>query len=83
MGTRSLAEHRGDALRQLEELGRASVPNAAVLMDIHHHTLRKYIDDGSVEAILIGQRPWISKEEIERFRGDGKRTSSQANAEAN
>jgi hypothetical protein len=71
---KSEAEHRGDALRQLQELGRVSVPNAAVLMEIHPYTLREYIQKGFVEAFWIGKRPWIMGDEIERYRTHGKRT---------
>jgi predicted site-specific integrase-resolvase len=75
---RSRAEHRGDALRQLEQEGRCTVPNAAVLMGIHHHTLRAYIEDGSVQGFLIGKRWWVTQEEMQRYKSEGKRTSNLA-----
>lgn len=74
---RSEAEHRGDAIAQLQSLGRCNVPNAAVLMDLHHHTLRRYIDQGFIEAFWIGKRPWLMAEEIERYNTMGKRIPGQ------
>lgn len=74
----SEAERRGAALAQLEKLGRCSVPNAALLMGIHHHTLRKYAETGEVEAFWVGTRPWFMKAEIERFHREGKRTLNPA-----
>ena len=76
--TRSVAEQRGDALSQLEELGRCNVPNACVLMNIHHHTLRAHITSGAVQAFWIGKRPWVTQEEIERFQNEGKRPVDSA-----
>lgn len=71
---RSEAEHRGDALRQLQALGRVSVPNAAVLLGIHPYTLREYIQRGYVDTFLIGKRHWVTKDELEHYRIHGKRT---------
>jgi hypothetical protein len=73
---KSEAEKRGDALRQLAQVGRCSVPNACVLMGINHHTLRKYISEGCVEVLYIGKRPWVMAYEIERFQREGKRTQN-------
>jgi excisionase family DNA binding protein len=70
----SEAEKRGNALRQLKELGRCSIPNACVLMQLHHHTLRKYVEEGAIKALMIGKRPWIEKDEIDRYQREGKRT---------
>jgi len=75
---RSEAEHRGDALRQLQALGRVSVPNAAVLMGIHPYTLREYIERGYIQTIPIGKRHWVTEEEIEHYRVHGKRTPESA-----
>lgn len=85
MTKRSTAEHRGDALNQLKEFGRCSIPNAAVLMGVHHHTLRNYVESGEVEAFWLGTRPWVTKDEIERYQREGKRTNPMAplNVEAN
>ena len=65
----SLPEQRGDALRQLKERGlqAATVPKAAVLMGIHPHTLRRYIEIGKVKTMLIGKRHWVPLEVIELY----------------
>jgi excisionase family DNA binding protein len=67
---KSEAERRGDALYQLEQLNRCTVPHACVLMQLHHHTLRKYIDQGIIEVLKIGERNWVSREEIDRWNRD-------------
>jgi hypothetical protein len=71
---KSDAEHRGDAQKQLDSLGRVSVPNAAVLLGMHPYTLRNYISLGYVETLVIGKRPWIMRDEIVRYLAHGKRS---------
>jgi excisionase family DNA binding protein len=81
---RSEAEHRGDALTQLNKLGRVTVPNAAVLLGLHAHTVRAYIRDGKIEAITLGSRPYIMRAEIFRYQAHGPRNplaSSESEAE--
>jgi len=68
---KSAAERRGDAFEQLQRLRRATVNNAAPLMGIHPHTLRKKIQGGEVRVLWIGTRPWVPVEEIERWRREG------------
>jgi hypothetical protein len=79
---KSDAERRGDALEQLQELGRANVPNAALLMGIHPHTLRKYIEEGVVAVILFGKRPWVTDVEIARFNREGNLPRGTVSVEA-
>jgi excisionase family DNA binding protein len=67
---KSDAERRGDALRQLAARGYATVPHAAVLMDLHHHTLRRYIEEGRIRVTWVGKRAWISAETIDRYNAD-------------
>jgi hypothetical protein len=69
---KSEPERRGDALKQLESLGRANVPNAALLMHMHPYTLRDYIAKGFVNVLMIGKRPWLTQEEIARYNQEGK-----------
>lgn len=79
---KSDAERRGDALEQLSQFGRANVPNAALLIGLHPHTLRKYIEDGDVAVIMIGARPWVTQQEIDRFNREGKLPRGTVSVEA-
>jgi hypothetical protein len=79
---RSEAERRGDALAQLKRLGRCSIPHACVLMNLHHHTLRHYVEEESVEAFWVGKRAWITQEEIDRYNREGKRTPNPTPSDA-
>lgn len=69
---RSKAEHKADALRALELLGRVTVPNAAAIMELHPYTVRDYIAKGWLAYVMIGKRPWITKEELARYQNEGK-----------
>jgi hypothetical protein len=70
---KSVAERRGEALRQLETLGRVSVPSAALILNLHEYTIREYIARGFLDAFMIGRRAWITAQEISRFQVHGKR----------
>jgi glutaredoxin len=71
----------GDALKQLETLGRASIPHAALLMHMHQYTLREYVDKGFVSVLVIGRRNWVTREEIDRYNQEGKRSPESPDTE--
>lgn len=66
MSKKSTAEQRGDAVRQLDKLGRVTVPNAAAILNKHPYTLREWINNGKIQTLPIGSRHWITVEEIHR-----------------
>jgi hypothetical protein len=69
---KSKAEKKGDALNQLTILGRVSAPNFALLVDRHYYTIRDYMSQGRFCAsLIIGERPWFTAEDIERFKEEG------------
>ena len=74
--TRSKAEKKGDALLKLQLDGRVGVPDAAAIFGIHPYTLRDYIQSGKVSAMHIGKRPYIFKDEIDRFLEQGPLTEN-------
>lgn len=69
---KSRAERKGDAQKMLTQLGRVDVLRAADLLDLHPYTIRDYINRGFIRYIMVGKRPWILPDEIERFQREGK-----------
>jgi hypothetical protein len=41
-------------------------------MHMHPYTLRDYIEKGFVNVLMIGKRPWIVADEIDRYNQEGK-----------
>lgn len=60
-------EYRGDALVELETLGRVSQRSMAALLDVHYYTMRDRLNEGLVNGIQIGSRWWIPIDEVIRL----------------
>jgi hypothetical protein len=71
----------GSLLRQLRAQGRLSPRKAAPLLGRHYLTLLDYIRQGKVRTIVIGDRHYITEEEIIRFRTQGNWVDPEAEDE--
>lgn len=68
---KSKPEARGDALVKSQARGRATLPEAALLMKMSRESLGKYISLGWIRAVQIGPRYYVLPEEIERYKREG------------
>lgn len=64
-------EELGRILLRLERRGRLSVAQAAKFWHIHPQTAHKHIEWGWVQAVRIGQRLFILKDELDRHLVNG------------
>lgn len=64
----SKAEAAGLATMKLEEEGRLGVIDSAAYLFLHKYTIRDYINNGFIQAWLIGSRYYIEQEELERLK---------------
>ena len=69
---KSKSEMAGDADQILSLLGRLGVPYAAAYLGLHPYTLRQYVKDGLIQAFFAGNRAFILKDELLRFKEHGK-----------
>jgi excisionase family DNA binding protein len=48
-----------------------SLYDAAIILNVHYNTLRRWIQMGKVKAVKMGRAWKISTEEVERLKSDG------------
>lgn len=60
-------ELRGEALKELQQLGRVSIRRAAALLDKHPYTVKDHIQRGTINAVSLGRRDWVFLDEILRL----------------
>lgn len=71
----------GDLVRQLQTQGRLSPRKAAPLLKRHYITVREYISKGWIRTIKIGERHYITQEEVIRFNTEGNWIEPETGAE--
>lgn len=73
-------ELRAKALQRLLMRGHATIPQAAELVGVHHHTLRAMIARGEVRTINIGHRKYVTQSEINRLKSGGTNSDDEYSA---
>ena len=48
------------------------VPELSTVLDVTPYSIRKFIQEGRMEAIKIGRRLWISEEALKQFLAQAK-----------
>jgi hypothetical protein len=60
-----------DVVTIVTENGRATIPQAAVLIGVHPQTARSLVENGYLQTIRIGARKFVLLEEISRYKREG------------